>query len=144
MGIFPRYWPFVWGIHRSTVNSPHKDLWRRYLIFSLICAWINGWVNNRETGELRCYRAHYGVTVMLGLNKKNYCINKQKNLPFHRTHRNALSLCPNRKYSSPVASSVFMPNYGNFMMRKLFRVTGGCFTNISRARQIISRKYTMP
>ena len=21
---FPRYWPFVWGIHRSPVNSPHK------------------------------------------------------------------------------------------------------------------------
>ena len=21
---FPRYWPFVWGIHQSTVNSPHK------------------------------------------------------------------------------------------------------------------------
>ena len=21
---FPRYWPIVWGIHRSPVNSPHK------------------------------------------------------------------------------------------------------------------------
>ena len=21
---FPRYWPFVWGIHRSPVNSPNK------------------------------------------------------------------------------------------------------------------------
>ena len=21
---FPRYWPFVWGIHRSPVHSPHK------------------------------------------------------------------------------------------------------------------------
>ena len=26
--------------------------------------WINGWVNNREAGELRRYRAHYDVTVM--------------------------------------------------------------------------------
>ena len=25
---FPRYWPFVRGIHRSPVNSPHKDQWR--------------------------------------------------------------------------------------------------------------------
>ena len=29
---FPRYWPFVWGIHRSPANSPHKgqsrvELW---------------------------------------------------------------------------------------------------------------------
>ena len=42
---FPRYWPFVRGIHRSPVNSPHKGQWRGALIFSLICAWINGWIN---------------------------------------------------------------------------------------------------
>ena len=35
------------------------------LKFSLISAWINGLVNNRETGDLRCHRAHYDVTVML-------------------------------------------------------------------------------
>ena len=34
----PRYWPFVQGIHRSTVNSPHKGQWREALMFSLICA----------------------------------------------------------------------------------------------------------
>ena len=33
----PRYWPFVWGIHRSPVNSPHKGQWRGALMFSLIC-----------------------------------------------------------------------------------------------------------
>ena len=44
---FPRYCPFVRGIHRSPVNSPHKGQWRGALMFSLICAWINGWVNNR-------------------------------------------------------------------------------------------------
>ena len=53
------------GIHRSPVNSPHKGQWRGALIFSLICVWINGWVNNREAGDLRRYRAHYDVTVML-------------------------------------------------------------------------------
>ena len=26
--------------------------------------WINGWVNNREAGDLRRYRAHYDVSVM--------------------------------------------------------------------------------
>ena len=61
---FPRYWPFVWGIHRSPVNSPHKGQWRGALIFSLICVSINGWVNNREAGALRRYRAHYDVSVM--------------------------------------------------------------------------------
>ena len=34
---FPRYWPFVRGIHRTPVNSPHKDQWRGALMFSLIC-----------------------------------------------------------------------------------------------------------
>ena len=61
---FPRYWPFVWGIHRSPVNSPHKGQWRGALMFSLICVWINGWVNNREAGDLRCYHTHYDVIVM--------------------------------------------------------------------------------
>ena len=52
------------GIHRSPVNSPHKGQRRGALRFSLICVWINGWVNNREAGDLRRYRAHYDVTVM--------------------------------------------------------------------------------
>ena len=61
---FPRYWPFVRGIHRSPVNSPHKGQWRGALMFSLIYAWINSWINNRETGDLRRHRAHYDVIVM--------------------------------------------------------------------------------
>ena len=64
METFPRYWPFVRGIHRPPVNSPHKGQWRGVLMFSLICAWINGWVNNGEAGDLRRYGAHYNVTVM--------------------------------------------------------------------------------
>ena len=59
-----RYWSFVRGIHRSPVNSHHKGQWRGALMFSLICAWINGWVNNCETGNLRRHCAHYDVTVM--------------------------------------------------------------------------------
>ena len=62
---FPRYWPFVRGIQRSPVNSPHKGQWRGALMFSLICARINGWVNNGEAGDLRRSRAYYDVTVMI-------------------------------------------------------------------------------
>ena len=32
-------------------------------MFSLLCVWINGWVNNREAGDLRRYHAHYDITV---------------------------------------------------------------------------------
>ena len=61
---FPRYWPFVWGIHRSTVNSPHRGQWRRALMFSLIFDCINSWVKNHEAGDLRRHRGHYDVFVM--------------------------------------------------------------------------------
>ena len=49
------------------VNSPHKGQWRGALVFSLICVWINCWVNNREAGDLRRYRGYYDVIVMYGL-----------------------------------------------------------------------------
>ena len=44
METFPRYWLFVRRIHRSQVNIPNKGQWRGALLFSLICAWINGWL----------------------------------------------------------------------------------------------------
>ena len=80
---FPRNWPFVRGIHRSPVNSPHKGQWRGALMFSLICVWINGLVNNREAADLRRYRAHYDVTVMYA-SQATQCI--------HETHT-CSSLC---------------------------------------------------
>ena len=52
------------------VNSPHKGQWRGALTVTLICAWINGWLNNRETGDLRRHRIHYDVIVMIWRNSK--------------------------------------------------------------------------
>ena len=54
---FPRYWPFVWGIHRS------PELW----CFLWAAPWINCWVNNRVAGDLKRHRAHYDVIVMICL-----------------------------------------------------------------------------
>ena len=57
---------------------PHiKGQWRGALMFSLICIWISGWVNNGEAGDLRRYRAHYDVTVMkMGVHyRQNYLTN---------------------------------------------------------------------
>ena len=70
---FPRYWPFVWGIHRSLVNSSHKGQWHGALILSLICAWTNGSaIDNREAGDLRRHRIHYDVTVMASTGTGTY------------------------------------------------------------------------
>ena len=72
---------FERGNHRWPVDSPPKgpvtrkmspfkdaimsqSQWRGALMFSLICAWIKYWVNNREAGDLRRHQAHYGVIVM--------------------------------------------------------------------------------
>ena len=41
-------------------KASDAELW-----WFFICAWINGWVNNREAGDVRRHRAHYDVTVML-------------------------------------------------------------------------------
>ena len=49
----------------SPVNSPQKCQWRGALMFSMICALTNGWVNNRDAGVLRRHRVYYDVIVMM-------------------------------------------------------------------------------
>ena len=56
--------PFMRGIHRLPVNSPHKGQWRGALMFSLICTWTNAYVNNRDACDKRHHCVHYDVTVM--------------------------------------------------------------------------------
>ena len=62
---FPHYWSIVRGTHRSPVDSPHKGQWRGALMFSLMCAWTNGWANSPDAGDLRCHGAHCIVTLMV-------------------------------------------------------------------------------
>ena len=88
---YPPNWPFVRGIHRSPVNSLHKGQWRGAWMFSSICAWINGWVNNREAGDLRRHRTHYDVTVIY-----------QENTLWHRN--NTLNLLRNKHNRHPIVS----------------------------------------
>ena len=64
-GVIFRVTGHLCGEFTGTRWIPHKKgQWRGALMFSLICVWINGWVNNREAGDLRGYRAHYDITVM--------------------------------------------------------------------------------
>ena len=44
------------GINRSPLNSLYKGHWHGCFMFYLICAWINGWVNNHETRDCWCHR----------------------------------------------------------------------------------------
>ena len=63
-------------------NSPvpgefptQRPVTRSFDVF-FICAWINGWVNNRDAGDLRRHHAHYDIIIMHGSNHysalKNY------------------------------------------------------------------------
>ena len=65
METFSALLAFVRGIHRPSVNSPHKGQWRGALMFSLIWVWINGWVKNCGAGDLGRHRAHHDVIVMV-------------------------------------------------------------------------------
>ena len=59
METFSAYWPCMKGIHQSPVDSPHKGRWSQTLMFSLICAWTNGWTNNQDAGDRRHHHAQW-------------------------------------------------------------------------------------
>ena len=57
----------IFGITGSLcgdLTGHRKGQWRGALMFSFICAWMNGWINNRKASDLWRHRAHYDVTVM--------------------------------------------------------------------------------
>ena len=63
---FPRYWPFVRGIHRSPVNSPPQSPVARSFNVFFDLFW-NKRVSKQSWGyDLRRHHAHYDVTVMDG------------------------------------------------------------------------------
>ena len=41
------------------------DWWRRALVFSFMCAWINEWANRPYAGDLICHGVHCDVTLTL-------------------------------------------------------------------------------
>ena len=105
MEAFPRYWPFVRGIHRSPVNSPHKGQWRGALMFLWSASWINGWANNRET--------HYDVIVMRPVR----CVLPMISLQSHQISRTTA-----KKISKlPIVDSVWGETTGGFPHRVLMR-----------------------
>ena len=58
-------WPFVRGIHWSSMDSPHKRLAAQALIFSLMLAWTNCWTNMPVPGYLIRYDTHVKVFANL-------------------------------------------------------------------------------
>ena len=71
---FPCYWPFVKGIHRLRVGSPHKGQSNGALMLFVICAWTNAWANNLYAYELRRLGTHYDINVMCQMSNKSITI----------------------------------------------------------------------
>ena len=107
---FPHNWPFVRGIHRSPVNSSHKGQWRGSLIFSLICVWINDWVNNREAGDLRGYRAHCDVIVMTKSFLFKVSLTAERNTRIGKLSRwpRCCTTCSNSRWMDVISSYTFL------------------------------------
>ena len=131
---FPRHWPFVRGSHWSPVNSPHKGQWRGALMFSLISVWIYGWVNNREAGDLRRYRAHYDVTVMIVENITNLTGIIVDSVPLLKN------------YLIGVEATIIWDKGFNSFLKNIFGTTVTSFSKICWFRRFIncSRPISLP
>ena len=74
------WWRHQMGIFSAlltlcVVTFPHKNQWCGVLMFSLICAWTNGWVHSPDADDLRHHRAYYDVTVMVITRRMQQCLN---------------------------------------------------------------------
>ena len=117
---FPRYWPFVPGIYRSPVNSPHRGHWLGALMFSLIAPWINGWVNNREAGDLRRHHTNYDVNVMYLFEQTPY------NLPEGVRYEvlwTAVEKCESFSIFVAAVSDISIPKFYGIWLRKCQEVS---------------------
>ena len=59
-------------------------------MFSLICFWINDWVNNREAGDVKRYRTYYDVIVLAQWTSDDIFWHKHHWLFAHRLPTNSL------------------------------------------------------
>ena len=94
------------------------------LMFSLICAPINGWVNNGEAGDLRRNHAHYDASVMIYHFFLTHSMNQsQEWIPYTFIYKR-LNFVIRQVISSTIACLADM----TFMMTSsngsIFRVTG--------------------
>ena len=109
---FPRYWPFVRGIHRLPLNSPHKGQWHGALMFSFVCVWINGWVNNRGACNLKRHRAPYDIIVMASIDILSFHLSQilHRSLPANLLRITDI-LCPSYNTNILIISGMAISHY---------------------------------
>ena len=70
METFSAFQALCAGNSPVTGEFPAQKPVTRSFMFSLICVWMNDWVNNYEAGDFRRHGGHYGVTVMFVSNDR--------------------------------------------------------------------------
>ena len=84
-----------------------------------ICAWIIDWVNNREAGDLRRHRTHYGVTVMTKVMTRVLFF-KKKRVLHYRLHATS-SVHKNPKFPRSLLNSYLPGPNGRLFVDDFFR-----------------------
>ena len=115
-----------------TGEFPAQRPVRRSFDVSLIYAWINSWVNNREAGDLRRHRANYDVMVMnWTLGNIFRCNSNQKEMLFipKNTFENVV-----RK----MAAILLWLRCVNWSCHVFTQIFQGCFTGIGEMCTIAS------
>ena len=87
-----------------TGEFPHKGQSRGALVFSLICVWIKGWVNNREAGDLIRHRAYHDVIVTYGNDRQA----RNQNRLYKNMHFSMETLIFNMTVSQSLLTMMFM------------------------------------
>ena len=123
METFLRYWPFVRGIHRSTVNSRHKGQWHGTLMFSSICAPTNVWVNNCDAGDLKRHDAHYDVIVMHWLLQMFAHVPTTMTIRWKQRRSFLLTHLPHGQYARHFADVIFRHIFVNEKFRILIQIS---------------------
>ena len=80
-------------------------------LWFFFCVWINGWVNNREAGDLRRYRAHYDVTVMKQSNWST--ANPCTYFPGYIVRNSTVYCSPNTKHYIYISVYMYICNIHN-------------------------------
>ena len=125
----------------------HKGQWRGVLMFSLICAWTNGWVNNRDAGDLRRHRAHYDVFVMCRIAELITVRQKRpwlwpdiiyNNIPAGREHAKCLQIL--HGYTDDVSTLQFLML---FFIIGVYAMNTGVPKDLARFRRLLRKKVIM-
>ena len=134
---FSRYWPFLWGIHRSPVNSPKRPVtWSFDVSFELR---LNKHLNkNGDAGDFRRYRAHYDVNVIV----HQYFLLIQR-LPKTMHTVSAYFIVVQIQSEVPISSKVISQSRGNRIIAQYQRLTLLHNQNIITHSKPVSKFYVV-